>query len=404
MLFLTATALAFPVDDPPECSPTPIYEVDRELYFVSTSPGPEPFSYIGHAALWIREPGRQLNHILEFGAINSSAQEPFTALLMGNLKCWWWRGTINKRVNWYRETGRRVIAQRIVLPDDAEARLFQRLYDINDNREQDYNFDWQTRNCATEIRDILDEATQGQLSAQLTDIAPQTARQEVLRYLSAHPWAWVGWAHQAGPRVDDAITRWDATFIPERLVESLMQSPVQQGGGTTAPLLGEACLINAGSHDWAAPEPPNWNARLGAVGLALAGMVAGAGRASRKGVRAIAGLSLMALGLLGGLLGSANMVLWLASDLPVYGPNENWWLTNPATFLLIPLGRAVTRGQWAGWLVKGSALLLGLASVGVVLELTPLSHQDNAGFFALLWPVIAAVAWLAWRSRLTPRS
>lgn len=397
MLLLTAAAFAFPVTDPDACAPARLRTGQRELYLISTSPAGEPFSYIGHAALWIRDPGKRLNHIFEFGAINSDKQEPLSALLLGNLSCWWLRGGIDRRLAWYEKTGRRVIAQPFVLPDALQGELIDRIYAVNGTLEQSYTFDWRTRNCATEIRDILDDVLDGQLSEKLAVPAPLTPRQEVLRYVAAHPWAWLGLHLQAGPDVDVPITRWQAAFIPERLTEVLMDTPVTLPDGAQVPILGEPCLLNGGAHDWAGPTPPNWNPRLGAIGLLLAGIVGGAGRGERRALRRIAGGALIGIGLLGGLLGTASIALWMASSLTVYGPNENWWLTNPATFLLIPAGRAAIRGDWPAWLRRGLVGLLAAASAGLLLDLTPLTRQDNAGFFALMWPILAATVWLSRR-------
>lgn len=390
MILLTSAALAFPVERAEACSPTRLRSGERELFFVSTSPAGEPFSYIGHAALWVRDPSIRVDHVLEFGAINSKIQEPLSALLLGNLKCWWLMGGIDKRLSWYRKTGRRVFAHPIVLPESAEDEMFARLHGIIRDLDQSYTFHWRTRNCATEVRDVLDEVLDGQLSAQLTGPAPLTPRQEVLRYLSAHPWAWAGWHHQAGPQADVAMTEWEAAFVPERLVSALIQTPIRRPDGTQAPILGEPCMLNDGRYSWAEPEPPDWTPLLGGLGLLLAGVIGGAGRAERVVLRRLAGGTLMGVGLLAGLLGTMSVVLWAASALTDYGPNENWWLTNPLSWLLIPAGLAVMRGKWTRWLRAGVGVLLALASVGVVLELSPWNVQDNTDFLVLLWPILAA--------------
>ena len=197
--------------------------------------------------------------------------------------------------------------------------------------------------------------------------------------------------------VDVPISQWDATFIPERLTEALMQTSVRGEDGEPAAMLGPACLLTPGTHDWAQPEPPNWNGVMGAVGLALAGLIGLTGRSSRKGLRRLCGGVLGGLGVLGGFLGTANLVLWLTSTLPVYGPNENWWVSNPLTLLLLVAGWAVIKQRWSGWLRGGLLVLLALASLGVLLELSPWNVQDNAAFFAVFWPVIAATVWLSRR-------
>ena len=112
----------------------------------------------------------------------------------------------------------------------------------------------------------------------------------------------------------------------------------------------------------------DWRAAMGGIGLALAGVI-GAGAAKRPALRRVGGGVLIGLGLLAGLLGTASPLLWSLSALTDYGPNENWWVTNPLSWMLIPAGVAVMRGRWPGWLRIGLPVLLALATVGVLLEL-----------------------------------
>lgn len=361
-----------------------------EVYLVTVSPGPQAFSFVGHAGFWIRDPRNGIDHIVEFGAINSRLQEPVSALVLGDLRCWWRVSSIrqNQR-DWY-DAERRAIAQKLSLPPEAMRALLEIVYDAADHREErSFVFHWRDRSCATELRDVLDQALSGGLKAALDVPAPLTARQEVLRHLQPHLWAWVGWHHQVGAVADLPQTRWQAAFAPVRLAEALDDFEVRWPDGETRPIVEQTCSLSQSGSPWPAAAPPRtgW---LAAIGALLGGAIVGAHRAERH--RVVGGLAIL-IGVLGGLLGTANLIFFAISDLEVYGPNRNWLLTSPLTLGLIACGVAWWRGARPQWAAILAAVLAVLAGLSLVLYPVPIYAQQMLGFVGLMLPVLAAFAW-----------
>lgn len=390
-----AGALAQTLDDgsAPACDTSPLEFGEQEQYIVSSAPGDQAFSYIGHLGMWIRDRQRNIDHIVEFGAINSSKQEPLTALLMGDLQCWWRVREFNKELDYYVRSDRLVVARKVQLPPRAELAFVDKLYGAASSAGKDaFLFHWRERSCATEIRDILDEVTGGQISAQLSADPGLSARGEVLRHLGRVKWAWFGWSLLAGAKNDAPLTPWELLFAPQRLTAAVDRMTIRWPDGSRKPLISEVCTIHPGRDLWPPEEPPDHTLALWAAGLLFGGALARVGTRRRR----LAGVVLVLYGLIGGLLGTAGMVLFAVSTLDAYGPNRNWLFINPLTFALVPLGVAWLRGRSPAWGKKVAAGLAGLGLLGLPLWLVPAFYQgDHLGFLGLFVPTLVATAWLA---------
>ena len=379
------------------CDTSPLSIGQSEVYLVSIGPGHEPFSYIGHAALWMRDPARKIEHILEFGAINSDKQEPFSALLMGDLLCWWRVDRLENQLRAYERADRLAVAQKLDLPPEARSRFFRSIYEAAQTAQQRSSiFHWRDRNCATELRDLLDAASGGALAAQLAAPAPLTPRGEVLRHLGRVRWAWLGWHLLAGSNADRPITRWEATFAPMRFAEAAQEIQLTWPDGSQQPLTKEACVLHRGTDRWPGPRPPQRAPELWILGSLLGGLIAATGQGPR---RRVAGLLLAGMGLLAGLLGTINLTLWALSELDAYGPNRNaFTITTPLSFALLPLGVALARGRSPRWGRVLAATLAVLALLALPLYPVPLWHQAHLDVVGLFLPTFLAAAWLTTRS------
>ena len=378
----------------PACDLDPLAFGEREQYIVSVAPGDQAFSYIGHVGLWIRDRQRDIDHVIEFGAIDSRSQDPLTALLLGSLQCKWRIRTVTSEFENYDRVDRLAVAQRLQMPPAMERAFITRIYGVARNASEDtFLFHWRDRSCASELRDILDEVTDGQLAAQLEGReAPLSSRGEVLRHLGRVSWAWFGWSLFAGAQVDAPLTHWESLFVPRRLSMAAQELTLRWPDGSSRPLVDEVCTIHEGRDHWPPDEPPNRTLPFWVAGLLLGGGLAALGRRQRR----VVGALVAAYGLLGGVLGAAGVGLFLVSTLDAYGPNRNWLFINPLTLALLPLGIAWMRGRQPAWGWPVAGLLAALAALGLPLLLVPVLPQaDHAAFLGLFLPVLVALAWLS---------
>ena len=389
LLPLLAPALALAAADapPPQCDLSPLPPGAYEAHLVTIAPGGEPFSYIGHAALWMRDPERKIEHFLEFGAIDSRSQEPLSALLLGELRCWWRVERLENQLLYFEAADRRATAWRLNLPPAAEDRFFAAMYGTAKTAgEISAPFHWQRQSCATELRDMLDEATEGALAAQLQPApAPLTARGEVLRHLGRVGWAWLAWHALAGPDTDRPLSRWEAAFAPVRLSEAAAEITLPWPSGEQRPMLDPPCVLHPGTDRWPPPAPPQRAPLLWGVGLALGGLIG-------AGPRRLAGGLLVAYGLLAGLLGVAGVSLWGLSALEAYAGNRTLLVLSPLSLLLVPLGARLVRGRPQP--PRARLLAAALAALGLLgLALALVGPQPNLDLVGIGLPTLLAAAW-----------
>ena len=399
LLLLASLAVASPFDGPPPaCDDVYPPTGALEVFVVTMSPGEEPFSLVGHTAAWVRR-GGSFDRVFNFGTFSSLKQDPLSALVLGTLEVSWTARDRDVEIGRYARRHRTVLAQRLQLPADRVTEVAKGLAEHSEKGRDPELFHWFENNCSTGVRDLIDGALDGALSEALAGDAPMTPRQEVLRHLSESPPLWFAWDHTAGPWADRPVSRYASAHIPERLSEELSAMSWTWPDGVSRPLSGPVCTLHPDRHGAPPATPPRWEwACWGLGGLGALVVVGGGTRPSWPG-RAVAGVLLAALGIVAGVLGTANMVLAAVSALEGFGPNRNWLVTSPLSFLLVPVGWRLARRGAAGLgaLGRWAQLLAALAVLGVLVAPLPWLAQDNLAILGLFAPAVLAAGWLARR-------
>lgn len=286
---------------------------------------------------------------------------------------------------YYRETGRGVSIQWLDL-DPAEARALADALAVNARPENArYRYDYFADNCATRVRDALDEAFGGALRMQLQSRGQgNTYRSESVRLASPAGWMWLGFDFGLGPYADEPLSRWQEAFVPMRLADGLRAA--RRADGRPLVLAEEPLLPHR-----IAPEPrsaprPWWPWLL--AGLAVAATLAWLGR---RAPRAAASLAL-GFWTLCGILGVLLLFLWGFTAHRAAWANHNLLLASPLCLLLWPGALRILRGRDPGAPFRW--LLLAVAACGVIallLPWLPFAPQRNAHWVALLLPVHLAM-------------
>ena len=376
--------------------------VEDRLFLVTVGPGEAPYSYLGHTALWVQSPARKMNHLIEYGAFDSSKQEPFTNLMRGTLSCRWKVVYAYKGQDRYEAEGRHAVGQQIDLPPDDLDTLLDQLRELAGNTKETWApFHWRTNSCASEARDYIDAGTGNAWSNALNKAAaPMSPRDEVMRHVGLHPWAWFGLQALAGRRVDVTQTRWEAGFVPERIAQEAAAFSLTWPDGSVRPMVKEACSFNEGDKSWPLEDPPSWSLYTGLIGVLWGGLLVllgaraatpGSPRSPRVGF----GLAVAFTGFFVGLFGTVSTLLAGVSLLDAYKDNVGWIFMNPLAFGLIPAGVAWARGRRPAW----ARTLTQLLAAGVLL--TPLlmlgAHQAWMAPWGMLGLPLLALGVFQWR-------
>ncbi len=281
----------------------------------------------------------------------------------------------------YVAAGRAVWVQRLNLEREQKNRLIDYLNWHTSEGNQDYRYHYFKANCSTKVRDALDHAFNGRLSAHFSALPSSKTRRQFVRELTAPvPWLFTSTLLALGRPVDQVATRWDDFFIPMEMREAFADPQLSLSAKTATPMVASTRLVNQGTARTQAGSRPVAQAAI--VGFFLACLVVGATRFSALRWFPYSWL------LVAGTAGLVLTGLWLLTDHDAAHWNEN-------VLLLCPLLLLVWLGVWrrARWAYP---LMIVLAVVGSIVGLSKpvgLMYQDNLEVVALSLPVLWACVW-----------
>mgnify|MGYP003952486547 CR=1 FL=1 len=387
LLLLNVTLAALPSDCRPVDKDAPM-----EVYLVTTGPGHGMYTRVGHSALWVSGGGGG-EAFFNWGTYDIHQENFLWKFFMGTAK---YRLSLKSRSRNDRRVQRQdqmLKAQRLNLTPKMRAHLKRLLIENRKPENRTYVYHWETQNCATMIRDMLDESMGGAYQHLKEIESEYTYRHEVLRHLGGLHWTWFGWHFMASSYGDQTYDKWTLLHIPERLMEETGKLQISLSDGSTRPLVDRECILNEGGHGWTPTAPPTRWPLMWLLGTLLGLVFAVSVDTGIKGLRIGAGLTMGLFFLFGGGLGSIFMYFWLTSTLDGYGPNENWFYAGPLTLLFVPYAAVLTFGK-ARWIQRMAfipILLGGVAIIGILFNL--FTEQVNIDFIGLFGvPVLCLAA------------
>jgi hypothetical protein len=322
-----------------------------ELYTMGV--GEALFERFGHAAIclrWPRSPG--LDQCFNYGTADFQTPGPLTwGFLRGRADFWVSVVTPAEMMAYYEALDRTVWRQELRLTGRETAAVVGRLR--HDTRPENRHFTYNhfRDNCATRLRDLLDEATGGQLRARTgSPVAGPTYRGEVRRGFAEEDWLLLVSDLVLGRAVDVEPTRWQMMFLPAALRREV------RGRFDAEPV---AVFERRGRQISA---DPGWGGRgwLLALALLLAAPIVLAWRADRWPRAAVAPA--------GVTLGVVGLIPWALAVVSVL-PELRW---NEALLVFVPLdlGLPLVPERWrAGYArvrVGGLVLVAALLAAGVL--------------------------------------
>jgi hypothetical protein len=374
--------------------PTDGAAVRMELLTVGR--GPEAYALFGHTILRVVPTSAGAGLDVNWGTFDFRDPGFLWKFYVGDLNYWMAFQEPGLTVRQYRDyEHRRVVADDLVLTSKQRGAVLRRLAWNAQPANVHYQYDQFYANCATKLRDTLDEALGGKLKAYF-EARPSrvTFRRLVRDDASPSPWVNLGLEIVTNGVLDAPITEWDEMFLPARMRELLREFPALDDDGR--PVAG-ATLVAGARVLVEAPEPAAGGDPFRAltIGLGLP-MIALALLVARRRPRApgdpstervvarLLAVPAVVLGLALAVWGTLLVANWALSRYPYAKHHGALWLASPLDWLF-PLyglrlafaGRRPARAPWVRRLalahvaaVPACALLL---AVGVIQQdLAPL--------------------------------
>lgn len=289
--------------------------------------------------------------------------------------------------NYYRGEGRSIHQQQLALTPAQRADLRDFLLWNLQPAHTQYDYNYYTANCATQVRDALNRALNGALEDPLkTRAGGMTWRQQTNRLMAAQPWLMLLMDLGLSSYADQPLNAWQESFLPMVLSRELATVQLTDVDGNTHPLVTSSDTLAESRLTPPPAEPPDLRLPLLLAGAAITLLLLLTGQSPRRAARrlfsTLASVWLVAAGLAGLLM----LVLWALTEHQSAWANANLLLLNPIAWLLLP---AVWREHPSrrDHLIAWSLVLLSAAAL--VANLTGLMSQRN-----LPWILLALPVWL----------
>lgn len=291
---------------------------------------------------------------------------------------------LEQDLTYYRQAGRGVSIQWLDLEPAERERIARRLAYLAKPENARYRYDYFTNNCATQVRDVLDDALGGQLQQLKASSQGNSYRSETVRLAWPAKWMALGFDLGLAGAADRPLSRWQEAFIPMRLQDSL--AGIRLADGRPLVVRTEVVL-----EDRLPPPPaelPQWSLTALAIGIALAAALLLAGARFPRAFRAMAS----AYGLLCGLIGTALLLIWLGTEHRFAHANLNLLLFSPLAWLALALHPMAARSPvWRRAFRLCIMLLAGMAVLAAALNMVDADSQRNLNWILMALPAHWAI-------------
>ena len=368
--------------------------------------GEEVWEKFGHNALWFVDGATGTDEAYNWGIFDFNQPGFLRRFLTGDTKYWVAQYPGQLLIDYYKESDRTVVIQRInFTPAQAERALAYARWNARDENKF-YRYDYYRDNCSTRVRDLVDYALGGSLKKGTAGIrGSATYRSESVRLVNDLKLTQFGIYAALGEPADRRLSLWEMMFIPMRMRDVLRGQRVPGAGGAPVPLVAEErVLYQSRNHHERTDVPRLWLPYL-LIGLLLGAEFAAVGRVrdrSRWADKAFR-IEVAIWAIVTGMLGLVLLLAWTTTRHVFWFRNENLLLLNPlalwlAVLVLLSMRRA-RFARAAGWL---SVIVAGLTVLAVVLKAVPEFTQNNLALILLLLPPHIAIALGLWRAAPAP--
>jgi hypothetical protein len=366
---------------------------ELSISLLTMGPGEHPFTKFGHSAIWVHDAFTQRDEVYNYGTFAFDSPTLVLDSVAGKLPYWLSVQSMASTLRTYSGQGRSLLASELELTPAERVRLHAALRENARAEHRYYRYDYYRDNCATRVRDIVDQVLGRAIWHGIAEPASMSYRAHTERLVADDHTLYAALDLAVGRETDGRVSFWDEAWLPERLHALFARATVNHEGQQLPLIRSERTLLGS---RFPAPRsaPPSWGGYYALLGLAVGSAFAVLGWFARSGQRAFRialGALYFAFGTALGLLGCALCYLTFFSAHSAAASNYNVLLVPPWLLALSVAGVGVMRGKARAFRVARGAALSALCSSALALAIHALSHFPQANLQEL---AIALPLWL----------
>jgi Domain of unknown function (DUF4105) len=370
-----------------------------QLALVTVGPGDLYWERFGHDAIIVNDPAARQPLIYNYGAFDFQQKDFILNFARGHMQYRLIAEPIDAEIATYVAEGRSVTVQMLNFTPTQARQLAEFLAWNARPANARYRYDYFINNCATKVRDALNDALGGALERQFSRVRTHhTDRFDAVRLISPDFWMALGMDAALGPSSDRSLNLWQDSFVPMVLSRALRHVVVRDAHGDTRPLVSDEQVVFPGRLPPAPAAPPDLRLPFLVVGSAFAALLLWLARGESRFHRVSFALLAVTWWLVCGLSGVVLAALWGFTDHWAAWDNENLLLLDPLCLILpVIWWRAPRVARWLATLIAAAAL------ISLIIRTLPGLYERDLAFVALTAPVHLLLAGLTWRQRFVTR-
>ncbi len=198
-------------------------KVDIELYTFGV--GENYWEAFGHSALRVKI--NEIDYLYGFGYFDFDDEDFFLKFARGKMQYFLGIQETSLEIDDYIKQGRAIWSQKLDLSSLQKKQLISRLNFLAQGENRYYHYDYFLNNCTSQIRDLLDEVTNGEISKQLKGVQTNKSWNDLTFPVSNQSWMNLGIAIAYGIPAYQSRDKWSLSVFPEDFAHDLEQINTQ---------------------------------------------------------------------------------------------------------------------------------------------------------------------------------
>ena len=203
---------------------------ETDIYILTCSPGEEIYQVFGHTTFWIVDDSTRLNYIYHYGTFNYADPNFYLNFIKGRLNYMLALESYPAFIQEYSNDGRDVYKYKLNLTYNQKVKLYEFLTWKSKPENRYYMYDFFLDNCATRVRDVLENIYGDSLV--YPDIKIDlTYREAIKPYMQGKPWLRFGTNLVLGMPTDKKLDAYSAMFLPDYIDTVICASKLKTPSG-----------------------------------------------------------------------------------------------------------------------------------------------------------------------------
>ena len=204
---------------------------EAEISALTIGPGTYLVDSFGHSAFRVRDRQNRIDTVFNYGSYDFTTSNFYLKFAQGKLKYRLATNSYSDFFEFYMAQNRTVVEQILNLSQSQKQLLFEYLLNNAKPENQYYLYDFFFDNCATKLKDVLQETNNNELVFTNPDeFQPKTFRKLIHEHLDLNSWGSLGIDVALGSVIDRQAKAEEHMFLPKFIYRFFEKATFKQSG------------------------------------------------------------------------------------------------------------------------------------------------------------------------------